>query len=92
MAIVKFLRGNHTSLDTTQKQDGYIYFCMDDGSVYIDYTDSNGVVQRKQLNAKDAETLDGYDITAILDNTKKQTEDMLNVQNGVSILDAGSIE
>jgi hypothetical protein len=92
MAIIKFLRGNHTSLDTTQKQDGYIYFCMDDGSVYIDYTDSNGVVQRKQLNAKDAETLDGYDITAILDNTKKQTEDMLNVQNGVSILDAGSIE
>lgn len=92
MAIIKFLRGNHTSLDTTQKQDGYIYFCMDDGSVYIDYTDSNGVVQRKQLNAKDAETLDGYDITAILDKTKKQTEDMLNVQNGVSILDAGSIE
>ena len=92
MAVVKFLRGNHTSLDTTQKQDGYIYFCMDDGSVYIDYTDSNGIVQRKQLNAKDAETLDGYDITAILDNTKKQTEDMLNIQNGVSILDAGSIE
>lgn len=77
MAIIKFLRGNHTSLDTTQKQDGYVYFCMDDGSIYIDYTDSNGVVQRKQLNAKDAETLGGYDLTAISDYaTKELIEDL----------------
>ena len=77
MAVVKFLRGNNTSLDTAQKQDGCIYFCMDDGSIYIDYIDSAGVIQRKQLNAKDAETLGGRDLTTILDYvTKELVEDL----------------
>jgi hypothetical protein len=53
--------------------------------------DSKGVVQRKQLNAYDTETIDGYDVTAILDNTKIQTEKILNMTDGVGILDAGSI-
>lgn len=91
MAILKFLRGNHTSLDTIEKNDGYIYFCIDDATVHVDFMDSEGVVQRKQLNAYDAETVDGYDITAILDTTKTQTEKILNITDGISILDAGSI-
>ena len=41
---------------------GYAYFCTDDGSFWIDYTDSDGVVKRKQINAQEAERLTDYDI------------------------------
>lgn len=59
MALFKVLRGSRTRLDTQEKIDGHAYFCPDDGSFHIDYTDDSGVVQRKQLNAKNAQTLTG---------------------------------
>ena len=59
MALFKPLKGTRTSLDSQPLHDGYAYFCIDDGSFHIDYTDADGNLQRKQLNAKDAETLMG---------------------------------
>ena len=91
MAILNFLRGNHTSLDTIEKNDGYTYFCIDNATVYIDFMDSEGAVQRKQLSAYNTKAVDKYDIIAILDTTKTQTEKILNMTGGISILDAGSI-
>lgn len=39
MALWKPFRGNRTKLDTVEKHDGYVYFCIDDGSLFFDYVD-----------------------------------------------------
>lgn len=53
MALFKSLRGKRENLPST-KTDGYAYFCTDDGTFWIDYTDDNGTLQRKQLYVDDA--------------------------------------
>lgn len=65
MALWKPFRGNRAGLDSVEKHDGYVYFCIDDGSLFFDYTDTDGVLQRKQINAKDAETLTGLSLDEI---------------------------
>jgi len=60
MALFKPFMGSRTSLDAQEKHAGYAYFCTDDGSFHIDYIDANGVLQRKQINAKDAETFNSH--------------------------------
>ena len=50
MALFKQLRGKRADLDTQTLHDGYAYFCTDDGTFHIDYTDDNGNLQRKQIN------------------------------------------
>ena len=60
MALFKQLRGSRSSLDLQPLTDGYAYFCVDDGTFHIDFTDENGVLKRKQINAKDAETLGAH--------------------------------
>ena len=65
MALLKIFRGSRTRLDSQQKIDGHVYFCLDDGSFHIDYTDDNGNLQRKQINANDAETLSGLSLDEI---------------------------
>lgn len=57
MALWKPFLGNRTSLDNIEKHAGYVYWCADDGSLHFDYVDAEGTLQRKQINAKDAETL-----------------------------------
>ena len=57
MAIFKPFRGSRESLDSQPLHDGYAYFCTDDGTFHIDYVDADGNLQRKQLNAKEAESL-----------------------------------
>lgn len=66
MALFKPLLGTRSNLPTT-KTDGYAYFCTDDGTFWIDYKDDQGVVQRKQINAKDAETLMGASLATTLE-------------------------
>lgn len=66
MALFKPFKGSRISLDAQEKHDGYVYFCTDDGSFHIDYVDADGNLQRKQINAKEAESLVGYDIATIL--------------------------
>lgn len=72
MALWKPFRGNRTTLDTVEKHDGYIYFCVDDGTLHFDYVDSTGTLQRKQINAKEAESLLGYSIETILNSSDSE--------------------
>jgi hypothetical protein len=65
MALWKPLKGNRTALDTVEKHDGYVYFCVDDGSLHFDYEDADGNLQRKQINAKDAETIMGKSLAEL---------------------------
>lgn len=67
MALFKPLLGKRANLPTTLTS-GWAYFCTDDGSFWIDYTDSDGVVKRKQINAQEAEKLIDYDITTTVVN------------------------
>jgi len=57
MALFKHLRGNRSSLGSQPLHDGYAYFCVDDGSFHIDYADSNGVLQRKQITVSKTSTI-----------------------------------
>ena len=66
MALWKPFRGNRADLDSVLKHDGYVYFCIDDGCLFFDYEDADGKLQRKQINAKEAEALIGYDITTTI--------------------------
>jgi hypothetical protein len=54
MALWKPFRGNRAALDSMEKHDGYVYFCVDDATLFFDYVDENGELQRKQINAKEA--------------------------------------
>lgn len=56
MALWKPFRGSRADLDATPKHDGYVYFC-DDGTLFFDYTDANGILQRKQINKDYVEQL-----------------------------------
>ena len=60
MALFKQLRGTRAALDSQPLTDGYAYFCVDDGTFHIDFKDNDGVLKRRQLNAKDAETLGSH--------------------------------
>ena len=73
MALFKPLQGNRTRLDTVEKHEGYVYFCTNDGTLFFDYIDEEGILQRKQINAKDAETLTGLS----LDEIKKSIQEMI---------------
>lgn len=50
MALWKPMMGNRASLNSQPKQSGYAWFCIDDGTFHIDYTDADGNLQRKQIN------------------------------------------
>lgn len=65
MSLFKPFRGNRADLDAQAKHDGYAYFCVDDGTFHIDYLDDKGNLQRKQINAKEAETIGSYSIDDI---------------------------
>lgn len=67
MALFKTLRGKRENLPE-KKTDGYAYFCIDDGTFWIDYLDNN-TVQRKQINAKEAEKLTGMSISNALSSS-----------------------
>lgn len=70
MALWKPFRGNRADLDAIEKHDGYVYFCTDDGALFFDYADADGNLQRKQISAKDAETLTGYTFDQIIEAAK----------------------
>lgn len=83
MALFKHFRGNRASLAQQPIVDGYAYFCVDDGTFHIDYKDKDGVLKRKQINAKEAEILNGHsadeflteeDIDAVLAQAKASGE------------------
>jgi hypothetical protein len=61
----KPFRGVRALLDAQELHDGYVHFCTDDGSFHIDFADADGNLQRKQISAKDAETLTGMTLEEI---------------------------
>lgn len=71
MALFKPLLGKRENLPATLTS-GYAYFCTDDGSFWIDYTDSDKTIKRKQLNAQEAEKLIGYDISLIVNDSNTE--------------------
>ena len=66
MALFKTFRGKRADLGAQELRDGFAYFCTDDGTFHIDFLDTDGQVKRKQINAKDAETLLGHSIEEFL--------------------------
>ena len=76
MALWKPFRGSRADLDAVEKHDGYVYFC-DDGTLFFDYTDADGNLQRKQINAKNAETLMGMTLDAIKTELKTYIDETI---------------
>lgn len=68
MALFKISKGFKANLPE-EKTAGYCWYTIDDSLFYIDYEDENGVVQRKALNAKEAETLSGKTIVETLNDS-----------------------
>lgn len=87
MALFKPFKGSRTSLDAQQLHDGYAYFCTDDGSFHIDYEDKDGKLQRKQINAKKAESLVGYNISTTLNSNNAEIPTSSAVINALTISD-----
>ena len=53
MALFKVFRGNSTTLPGTMT-DGWAYFCTDTGEFFIDYSESDGSLYRKQISSDQA--------------------------------------
>ena len=68
MALFKVSKGLKANLPSA-KTEGYCWYTTDDSLFYIDYKDENGTLQRKALNAKDAETLTGASLSTILNSS-----------------------
>lgn len=70
MALFKISKGLSSkipALNNQNTQDGWCWFTTDDGLFHIDF-ESNGVLQRKTLNANDAKTLTGASLKQELNN------------------------
>lgn len=85
MALFRPFRGNRTSLDEQEMHDGYAYFCVDDGTFHIDYVNTDGVLQRKQINAKESEALIGYNIATQLSSNDDEIPTSSAVMNALNI-------
>ena len=83
MALFKSLRGKRNNLPST-KTDGYAYFCTDDGTFWIDYKDDSGVIQRKQINAANSDTLGGASLSTDLTYIETQIPTSSAVSSALS--------
>jgi hypothetical protein len=80
MALWKPFLGTRAALNTVEKHAGYVYWCADDGTLHFDYTDAEGVLQRKQINAKEAESLMG--------TTLDELKSLISTQDAVVLHEA----
>lgn len=81
MALWKPFRGSRADLDSVSKHDGYVYFCVDDGSLFFDYQDAEGNLQRKQINATELENL-GLAIADIQAELENKTSSNIPLEEG----------
>lgn len=81
MALFKISKGLKANLPSA-KTAGNCWYTIDDSLFYIDYEDTNGEVQRKALNAKDAETLTGASLETILNSSD------IEIPTSKAVLDA----
>ena len=68
MALFKISRGSKENLPTVLSE-GHCWYTFEDSLFYIDFSDENGKLVRKALNAQSAEKLTGYDIATILNSS-----------------------
>ena len=78
MALWKPFRGSRADLDSVPKHDGYVYFCVDDGTLFFDYANTDGILQRKQISAKDAESLSGLSLDEIKTSLKNYVDETID--------------
>ena len=83
MALFKISKGLKANLPST-KTEGYCWYTTDDSLFYIDYKDESGILQRKALTAKDAETLCGASLATILTFNELEIPTSLAVANALS--------
>lgn len=84
MALWKPFRGKRSDLDSVEKHDGWIYFTTDDASLFFDYVDADGKLQRKQINDSMIARLETLE--KIINNSP-----LVDDFEGVGTLDAGAI-
>lgn len=51
MALWKAFKGSSENLKDVELHEGYVYFCTDDGKLFFDYADAEGVLRRKQVGS-----------------------------------------
>lgn len=83
MALFKISKGLKANLPNT-KTNGYCWYTTDDSLFYIDYEDEDGELQRKAINAKDAETLTGASLSNILSSSEIEIPTSAAVFNALS--------
>ena len=88
MALYKALRGTRENLPST-KTDGYVYFCTDDGSYWLDYKDANGILQRKQV---DAGTVNGHTVEADVPADAVFTDTVIIVDSALSSTSTNTVQ
>lgn len=74
MALFKPLHGARESLGAQPLRDGYAYFCTNDGSIHIDFMNSEGILERKQMSAQYAEQLLGYEVVTSISEMSSQSQ------------------
>jgi hypothetical protein len=84
MALWKPFRGKRSDLDSVEKHDGWIYFTTDDASLFFDYVDADGNLQRKQIN--DALIMRLEALEKLINNSP-----LADDFDGFGTLDAGTI-
>lgn len=83
MALFKISKGLKANLPS-MKTSGYCWYTTDDSLFYIDYEDEDGELQRKAINAKDAETLTGASLSNILSSSEIEIPTSAAVFNALS--------
>lgn len=81
--LFKMLRGKFANLPS-DKNSGSCYYTYDESKLYIDYEDENGEVQRKALNAKNADTLGDASLNTEVHNTDSEIPTSKAVYNFVA--------
>ena len=78
--------------------EGFCWYTYDDSKFYIDHKDKNGILVRKALNAKDAETITGASLATILNSsdieipTSKAVLDALATKSQVQMITPDAAE
>lgn len=87
MALFKISKGLSANLPAA-KVEGNCWWTIDDSKFYIDYKDENGILQRKALNAQDAQTVNGHTIEA---NVSTITTEQIDEICGATIYAASEV-
>lgn len=81
MALFKVSKGLRENLPQ-QITEGYCWYTYDDSKFYIDYLDEDGELNRKALNAEEAERLSGASLSTILNSSD------IEIPTSKAVLDA----